>query len=124
MVPWPIALLALCYGLLAAVSAALVARITAGTVDQPLIWPVAWLALSVSVMCGLPLFKPWARQVAILGSALMMVITLAVAGLLVLADRPLTGLLATLVASVHVVVIRYLQRPVIKAYFRVSPKSS
>jgi hypothetical protein len=118
MVPWPIALLTLFYGVIATISAATVWKIVTGVSGQSLIWPVAWLALSGSAMCGLPLLKPWARGLAVFGSALLALVSLAFAGLLVMAGQPLGGLLATLGAAIHVLVIRYLQRPVVKAYFR------
>ena len=117
MVPWPVALLTLFYAAIATMSASTVWKIVTGQTHQPLVWPVGWLALSTSAMCGLPLLRPWARGVAIAGSALMALITLAVAGLLVRAGRPVGGLVATLAASVHLVIIRYLRRPSVKAYF-------
>ncbi len=117
MVPWPIALLALFYGVIATISAATVWKIVAGTVDRTLVWPLAWLAVSAGAMFGLPLLRPWGRTLAIVGSVLMAVVSLAYAGLLVLAIKPLIGLAATLLSGVHVVVIRYLRRPAVKGYF-------
>ena len=118
MVPWPIALLSVCYGLVAAVSATLVWKVATGAAHQPLVWPVAWLALSGGIMCGLPLLKPWARRLAIVGSVWLMVVTLSVAGLLIIHGRPLAGLLATVGAALHVIVIRYLNRPQVRVWFR------
>lgn len=117
MVPWPIALLSLFYGVIATVSAATLWQILSGASDRPLLWPAMWLALSTGVMCGLPLLKPWARTLAIVASALMVLMTLAVAGLLVTSGRPFASLGATLAAGLHFFVIRYLQRPAIRAYF-------
>ncbi len=117
MVPWSIAVLSVGYGVLATVSLATVWKILGGAVDRPLIWPVAWLALSTTVMCGLPLLKSWARRLAIAGSVALLVTTLAVAGALVASGRPGLGLAATLGAGVHVLIIRYLQRPSVKAWF-------
>ena len=117
MVPWPVALLTLFYGVLAAASAATVWKIATGMVTRPIGWPLAWLALCGAVMCGLPLLRSWARRMAILASALLAVVTVATAGLIVMAGRPLAALLATLSATVHIVTIRYLQRPAVKAYF-------
>ena len=118
MVPWPVALLTIFYGVLAAASAATVWKIATGVVARPIGWPLAWLALCAAVMCGLPLLRPWGRQLAILASVLLVLVTLATAGLIVMAGRPLAALLATLSAVVPVVTIRYLQRPAVKAYFR------
>ena len=117
MVPWPIALLTLFYGVVATTSAATVWRVSAGAADRSLVWPLAWLALSGSLMCGLPLLRSWARRLAMAGSTLLVLVTLSMAGLFVMGARPLLGLLATVGTAVHVIVIRYLQRPTVKAYF-------
>ncbi|MBI2495557.1 MAG: hypothetical protein HYW10_03185, partial [Candidatus Omnitrophica bacterium] len=100
MVPAPIALLTLFYGIIATVSAASVWGIMNGSVDRPMAWPLAWLALSAGAMFGLPLLKPWARGLALAGSGLMALGTLAVAGVLVISGRPLGALAVTLAASV------------------------
>ena len=124
MVPWPIALLTLVYGVIATLSAATVWKILAGTLARSWVWPMAWLLLSASAMCGLPLLKPWARIVAIAGSAAMLLLTLALAAAFVMAGRPGAGLVTTLASSIHVVVIRYLRRPQVASYFgapRVGP---
>jgi hypothetical protein len=117
MIPWPIALLSVFYAMVATLSAAMVWRIATGAVSRPLLWPILWLAVSAGVVCGLPLLKPWARALTVVTSWLMVALTLAVAGLVVAAGRPAIGLLATLSGAVHVVAIRYLQRPAVKAYF-------
>jgi hypothetical protein len=117
MVPWPIALLTLFYGLVATVSAATLWKSAAGVIDRPLIWPIAWLTLSAGAMFGLPLSKVWGRRLAIWTSAALMVSTLAVAGTLVRIGRPGAGLLVALSSGFHVLAIRYLQRPAVKAYF-------
>lgn len=117
MVPWPIALLTLFYGVLATVSAATVWKIAMGASDRPLLWPAMWLVVSAGIMCGLPLLKSWGRRCAIGASGLLMLSTLAVAGRIIMGGHPLAGLLATMGAAIHVIVIRYLQRPAIKAYF-------
>ncbi|MBI3010872.1 MAG: hypothetical protein HYY58_00040 [Candidatus Omnitrophica bacterium] len=93
--PWPIALLSLFYGVIATLSAATLWKTLSGASDRPLLWPAMWLALSTGVMCGLPLLKPWARGLAVAASALLVAITLAVAGVVVLAGRPLMALVAT-----------------------------
>lgn len=118
MVPWPIALLSLFYGVIATLSAATVWKALSGAGDRPFLWPAMWLALSTGVMCGLPLLKPWARGLAVAASTLLVAITLAVAGVVVLAGRPLMALVATVGAAVHVIAIRYLTRPQVKAWFR------
>ncbi len=117
MLPWPIAVLSLVYGVIAAASAATAWRISAGLIDRPIIWPVAWLALSVAAMCGLALLKPWARTLAIIGLALIALVALAVAGLFILGARPWVALLVTLAAGVPLVMVRYLRRPTVKAFF-------
>lgn len=119
MVPWPIALLTLYYGLVAATSAAMAWKALLGISHQPLIWPMAWLALSASAMCGLPLARAWGRRLAIWTSVLLIVATLAFSGILILAGRPGIGLLVTLSTAGHFMAIRYLQRPVVRNYFGV-----
>ena len=117
MVPWPIALLTLFYGVIAAASAVTAWRVVAGAINRPLIWPAGWLVLSASIMCGLPLLRPWARGLAVMMSALMVLVTLSMAGLFVMAGHPLGAVLATVGAGVHLVIIRYLRRPNVRAYF-------
>ena len=117
MIPWPIAMLALFYGVIAASSGASLWKIAIGRSSQPFIWPAIWLALSAGAMCGLALLRPWGRQLAIWTSVLLMVATLAVSALLVSAGRPWIGLMVTLSAACHVMVIRYLQRPIVKSLF-------
>ena len=117
MVPWPVALLTLFYGVIAAISAANAWNIAAGVVQRPLVWPLVWLALSGGAMCGLPLLQAWGRQLAIWTSSLLMVATLAAAGLFILGGRPGAALAVTLSTAFHAMVIRYLQRPTVRAYF-------
>ena len=117
MVPWPIALLAMLYAVIATASAAGLWKIATGASHQSLVWPLGWLTLSVAAMVGLALLKPWGRRLAVVGLALITMSMLALAALLIMARRPLGGLLATAAASVHVVMIRYLHRPATKAYF-------
>jgi len=118
MVPWPIALLTLFFGVIATIAAATVWKIVSGASDQPLVWPLVWLALSGGVMLGLPLLKLWGRVVAVVASGLMAVTTLAIAARLISAGHPLASLLATVSAGAHVLAIRYLQRPPIKLLFQ------
>ena len=117
MVPWPIGILTLFYGVIAAASAATAWKVVIGASQQPLSWPLLWLALSGGIVYGLPLLRAWARTLAIAGSALLMLSSLAVAGRIIMAGHPLAGLLATLGAGVHGIVIRYLTRPHVKAWF-------
>ena len=124
-VPWPIALLTLLYGVIATASAATVWRVVIGTSQQSLLWPLTWLTLSAGAMCGLPLLKSWGRVLALWTSVLLLLVTLAIAGLWVRSGHPLGGLLAAFLAGTHALVIRYLQRPAVKTYFgsgeRLSP---
>ena len=117
MIPWPVALLSLFYALVATVSASAAWKVISGMSDRPILWPLAWFALAFSAMCGLALLRPWGRTLAVLGSVVMAMITLAFAGLLVMGGHPIGALLSTLAASVHAVVIRYLGRPVVRGYF-------
>ncbi len=117
MIPWPIALLTLFYGAVAAASAAMTWKIASGAVEQPVIWALAWLALSAGAMLGLPLLKAWGRRLAVFGSWLMTALALSLAALLVLNGRPGGALLSTLGAGVHILILRYLGRPAVKALF-------
>ena len=117
MVPWPIALLALFYGALASLCGATLWKIAIGAGERSALWPLAWLALSAAVTCGLPLLKPWARRLAIVGAIGLGIITLGFALLIAGAGRPGLGFVGALMAGIQLVVIRYLRRPDVKAYF-------
>ena len=117
MVPWPMALLTLFYGVIATTSAADAWRVMQGTSAHALAWPLAWLVLSGGAMCGLPLLKRWGRALAVSTSLLLTLATLAAAALLIGAGRPGAGLLVSLSTAFHAVVVRYLQRPDVKSYF-------
>jgi len=117
MVPMPIAVLTLFYGLIATLSAAAVWRVVSGASDQSLVWAVGWLLLSAGATCGLPLLKPWGRRLAVLTSAALMAATLAVAAALIASAHPGAGLAVTCTTAFHALVIRYLVRPDVKRYF-------
>ena len=117
MVPWPIALLTLFYGILAAASGATLVRSVSGVLSPSMLWPAGWLALSLGVACGLPLLRPWARRLAIAGSLVMIASLLSLAALCIRARHPGVGALLALSTSVHLVVIRYLRRPIVRRYF-------
>ena len=117
MVPWPIGILTLFYGVLATISAANVWHVLCGTSQQSMVWPLAWFVGSMAITCGLPLLKPWARWLAIAGSVVMIMISLVMADLLARSGHPWPAMAATLGAGVHLVIIRYLRRPTIKTFF-------
>ena len=117
MIPWPIALLALFYGVVATTSAATLWKILTGAMERPIVWPILWLVLSAGAMCGLPLLQSWGRRFAVWTSSLLTASTLAASALLVAAGRPGAGLAVTFSAAFHLLVIRYLQRPSVKRWF-------
>lgn len=117
MVPWPIALLALFYGGIAAYAGATIWQSVMHGTHQPLWGPMIWLTVCGSLACGLPLLKPWARRLAVIASMVMMMSTVALAALLIAHRQPGFALAATLSVVVYGIIIRYLQRPNIKAYF-------
>ena len=119
MVPWPIALLTLGYGVVAAVSSATVWKAVIGPHQPWPLWPSVWLAISAGAMIGLALLKPWGRMLAIVTSIALTLTTLAIAARCVSAGQPVAGLLAAFATSIHLLTIRYLQRPTIKRYFEV-----
>ena len=117
MIPWPIALLALFYSVVATASAAGLWKVLTGVVERPVAWPLCWLVLSAGAMCGLPLLQSWGRRFAVWTSSLLTASTLAGSALLVASGRPVAGLAVTFSAAFHILVIRYLQRPSVKTYF-------
>ncbi|GEM_PF-1682743 len=117
MVPWPIACLSLFFGIIATASAANLWKIVSGMSQQSVIWSVLWLGVSVGAMCGLALLKPWGRTLAIAGFIALCAVMLAMAGLLASAHHPAGAILSAVMAGVHIVAIRYLQRDATKAYF-------
>ena len=118
MVPWPIALLSLFYGAVAAASAATLWKSVSHGHASSVIWSLMWLILSAGSMCGVPLLRPWGWTMAIWTSGLLAVATLGLAGLLVANGHPAGGLAVSLSAGAQVLAIRYLQRPVVKACFK------
>ncbi len=117
MVPWPIALLALYYGVIAATSAATVWKICAGVMSRSMTWPILWFVVAAGAMFGLTWLKPWGRVLAIVGATWTTVTTLCLAALFIKAGRPGGALLTTLSMTVQVLIIRYLQRPSVKSFF-------
>ena len=119
MIPWPIALLALLYGVVAALAAQSSWTIISGVSSRPLLVHLAWLGLSTGATAGLLFLKPWGRLLAIWTSILLMVVLLAVSGMLVLgAKEHGFGFLVAVMAAVQMLTIRYLRLPKVKALFR------
>ena len=120
MVPWPIALLTLLFGVMATLSLATIIKIATGFTARPLIWPLLWFAVSAGATAGLPFLKPWARTLAVVGLVAMTVVALSVAGLLILQGRPVAALLSTSGSVVYLIALRYLGRAQVKAWFQPS----
>ncbi len=120
MIPWPIGLLALWYGAVAALAARSCWMIMSGMSSRPLVVHLAWLVLSAGATMGLLGLKPWGRQMAIWTSILLMVVLLAVSGMLVLAAKEHGfGFLMAMLAAAQMLPIRYLRLPKVKTLFRV-----
>lgn len=117
MLPWPIALLALFYGAIATVSGAALYKSLNGLSQQAAVWPGIWLGVSAGAAYGLMLLRPWARPLTIAASIALSAFTLAIAAVLVMASHPLGGFAATIAAAAHVLIIRYLSRPLVKTFF-------
>lgn len=119
MVPWPIALLAIFYMVLGSSSAATVWQVTQRQLTRPLVWAGLWCVLSTILVIGLVRLRPWARRLAVFVSVLMAISALGTAGLAIAQENPepMRSLFATGLASIQLVVIRYLTRPHVKAWF-------
>jgi hypothetical protein len=118
MVPWPIALLALFYAVVATVSAAALWRSVCGIDGASPLWPLLWLAVSAGATLGLPLLTSWGRRCAVWTSTALIVATLATAALLVGGGHPGAGLAVTCSTVLHALILRYLQQPSVKQWFR------
>lgn len=128
MIPWPMALLTLFYGVIATVAAAHAWRMvmSEGLVwaafhhagISPFVWALVWLGAASAAMIGLPLRRLWGRSLAMITSWLLIVTTLAIAGVLVASGKPGLGLAVTFSIACHYLMIRYLKRPVVVAWFR------
>ena len=120
MVPWPIALLAAGYTILATTSAAAMWRHPQGHGAWPL-WAALWCIVSVILVAGLATLKPWARALAVWVSGALMVSALG-AGVLAIGQvppQPMRSLLGTVMACAQLVILRYLTRPHVKTWFQV-----
>ncbi len=117
MVPWPIALLALWYGALAASTGAMLWR----AADR-MAW--GWSATasllagcSAAAAIGLPLFKSWALRLAVAVEWLVAFGLLLAAMGCVAAGRPGWGLGVTVAAGSQWIIVRYLRRPAVQSLF-------
>lgn len=121
MLPWPIALVATLFAIPMTWSAAALSHAWTSR-TQPLLWPLVWGVMSASVVVGLSLMRPWARRLAIWASALWMVGALGSAWMAIMQSppQPRASLLATGVASVQVLIMRYLTRPHVRRWFGVT----
>ena len=119
MVPWSIALLALWYAGLATASAATLWKLGQEQVHGAVLWPSVWCGVSAILVVGLAWLKPWARKLAIWSSGFILLGALANAGLAIAqaTPQPMRSLWATGIASIQLVVMRYLTRPHVKAWF-------
>ena len=117
MIPWPMALLALFYGVITAISAANAWQILTGSSGHPLLWPLLWTGLCAGAMVGLPLGKAWGRTLALIAAWWLTVSSVTTAAWFVSLQQPLLGLLVTLTSVLYVAIIRYLGRPTVKTYF-------
>ena len=122
MIPWPVALLTLFYGVVAFYSAASLWKVTLGLSHQSIYWLSIWLLLSASATSGLAWLKPWGRRFAMGTSWMLILSTLAVAALYIAAGKPVIGLVITFTTACHYLMIRYLKRPAVVVWFGEVPK--
>ena len=119
MIPWPIALLVIWYAAIATAAAAKLWQMGPALASQSGWWIGLWAGLSLVLVIGLAWLKPWARMAAI-GGSLLMTVGAILGALRAVAQVPPSmsqSLTAMAVASVNLVVIRYLTRPHVKAWF-------
>ena len=127
MTPWPIALLAALYAVLATCSLAGVWRLLAeGQVGGELAWSLLWTVLSTASMLGLALMRPWGRRLTVWTSMLLMGSSLCAAWYAVTqpVPQPRWSFAATGLASLQFVVMRYLTRPKVKHWFSMASAES
>ena len=115
MVPWPIALVCVGYAVIATSAAALMVR----GQGLAVCWSGLWALLSAAVVVGLAGLRPWARRLAVWASAGMMLSALALSLLLAIQAQPDArhSLLATGMAGLQLLLVRYLTRPHVKRWF-------
>lgn len=123
MVPWPIALLCGFYTAVAmcAASAAWKGVHSSGLAAVSL--PIAWVAASAVVVGGLAYMKPWSRTLAVWVSTALLLSALmtAIWSVVQSPPQPSRSLIATGLAGVYLVAIRYLTRPRVRAWFTPVP---
>ena len=120
MMPWPIAIFAALYAAVGTSAAAMLWNLASGrpAAGHPSAgWLAFWTALSAALVIGLMLMKPWARRLAVWSSVLMMGAALVGAWMAATQAQARAGLIATGVATMQLVAIRYLTRPRVKAWF-------
>jgi len=118
MLPRSIAILALYFGAIAAVSSAKLLRILQGAEAGAAVWQVVWLGLSSGAVYGLAMLKPWGRRLAVWTAALLMAFLLALSAMLVLVARETkTGFALACAAALQMLVVRYLGRASVKRLF-------
>jgi len=118
MIPWPIALLSIGYTIVATSAAATIWRHLPG--QGGAVWLGAfWCAVSVILVAGLATLKPWARRLALWVSVGLMAGALGagVLAILQVPPQPMRSLGGTLMACAQLVVLRYLTRPHVRAWF-------
>lgn len=117
MVPWPIALLAIFYAIIATIASSMAWKVMIGVSERPFFWPALWMVLSAGATYGLVMFKPWGRKLAVWTSMLMMITIWSIAALLVVGREPGWALLTTVVAGLQMIPVRYLGQPAVKTLF-------
>ena len=120
MVPWPIGVIAAVHAVFATVAAAAVWRVgMSHALSASSAWSSLWCLSSSALTVGLVFLKPWARRFAVYASIALAIGGLAVAALAVLGapPDPARSLCGTGFASAQLVIIRYLTRPRVKAWF-------
>lgn len=120
MIPWPIALLCGFYTAVATFAAAAAWKGLHHDGPAAISLSAAWVAISAVVVFGLAYMKPWSRKLAVWVSTALLLSSLATAvwSIFQSPPQPSRSMIATGLASVYLVAIRYLTRPKVKVWFK------
>ena len=123
MIPWPIAIVCGLYTAVATFAAAAAWKGLHAGAPAAVSLSAAWALASAAIVFGLASMKPWSRRLALWTSTALLVSALvtAVWAIFQPSPQPSRSLIATGMASAYLVVVRYLTRPCVRAWFSEVP---